>query len=72
MGGRSGMGEVPSAPNAPAIEERHFSLSSFVPTNVMSCNNYFLPTDIEGTNIMYSNNYFGPTDIEATNITRPQ
>ena len=72
MGARSRMGEVSSAPNAPAIEERDFSLSSFVPTNILSCSNYFLPTDIEATNIMCRNNYFGPTDIEATNIMRPQ
>ena len=72
MGGRSGMGEVSSAPNAPAIEERDFSLSSFVPTNILSCSNYVLPTDIEATNIMCRNNYFGPTDIEATNIMQPQ
>ena len=52
MGGRSGMGEVSSAPNAPAIEEHDFSLSSFVPTNIMSCSNYVLPADIETTNIM--------------------
>ena len=52
MGGRSGMGEVSSAPNAPAIEEHNFSLSSFVPTNIMSYSNDFLPTDIEATNIM--------------------
>ena len=72
MGGRSGMGEVSSAPNAPAIEERDFSLSSFVLTKILSCSNYVLPTDIEATNIMCRKNYFGPTDIEATNIMRPQ
>ena len=71
MGGRSGMGEVSSAPNAPAIEERDFSLSSFVPTNILSCSNYVLPTHIEATNIMCRNNYFGPTDMEAAHKFSP-
>ena len=39
MGGRSGMGEVSRAPNAPAIEERGRKLYSLVPYLTVAATN---------------------------------